>query len=92
MKYHVNDKVKIKSFFGSTKEDNEINDSENYWKLIGKSGIVIKVKSSPHPAFPDKENQVLIQIEENLNELGLESHNKEKNALWFFIDDIKPGV
>jgi len=71
------------------KADEETRDSENYWKLIGKSGRIIKIRSSPHPAFPDKGNQVLIQFDDDLNKLGLDSHNEEKNALWFFIDDIK---
>ena len=89
MKYNINDKVKINSFFGSMKPDEEIDDRENYWKLIGESGKIIKIKSSPHPAFPDKGNQVLIQFDKNLNELGLEAHNEEKNTLWFFKSDVR---
>ncbi len=88
MKYNINDKIIMKSFLDSTKPDADIEDSENYWKLIGEYGKIIKVRNSPHPAFPDKGNQVLVQFDKNLNELGLKVHNKEKNALWVFQSDI----
>lgn len=90
MKHKVNDRIKIKSFFGTKNSDSKVDDSENYWKLIGESGKIIKIKSSPHPAFLDKGIQVLIQFDEDLNKLGLEAHNEEKNSLWFFQNDIEP--
>ena len=88
MDYNIKDVVKLKSFFGKTVPDEDVDDRENYWKLIGQCGQIIEIKLHPHPAYLKKGVQVLVHFKVNLNSLGLIAHNSQKNSLWIFQDDL----
>jgi len=88
MNFYINDIVRLKSFFGTTTKDDDIQDNEDYWKLIGLSGKIINVRENPHSAFPDKGLQVLVHFFKDLDNYNLICHNSEKNSLWIFETDL----
>jgi len=83
-----NQKVKIKSFFGTTSPPSDLDDSEfDYWRLVGEEGEVLKERPF-HPAYRNLGKQVFVKLNKNLRDLGLHAHNSEENALWFFLSDV----
>ena len=54
---------------------------EDYWKLLGEIGSVIKLS--------DNKKKALILFEQNLDDLKLENHNEIKNTLWINITDLE---
>ena len=53
---------------------------ENYWKLIGQTGLIVDTNSQRH----------LVQFTCDLNSFGLENHNSVKNSLWILHADLIP--
>lgn len=66
--------VILKSFLGLVNSPEEdVCSKEDYWKLIGKRGIVIDL-SEDH-------KKALLLFDQNLDDLLLENHNAIKNTL-----------
>ncbi len=82
MRIQKNTPVKLKTFLGTVNAPNDVEISENYWKLIGQSGTVIDDQ------LLDK-GKVLILFKRNLDELGLENHNPIKNTLRISKSDLE---
>ena len=79
-------KVKMLSFNSTENPDIETPSNENYWKLIGKTGVV-----SGYPEeynFHDK-SRLLIVFDVNLDNIGLENHNEIPNSLWILKSDLE---
>ena len=88
MNFSIGDIVILKSFLGTNVAQEDIDEKENYWKLIGSKGRIIEKKEKVHPAFPEKGLQVLVQFSKDLKELNLICHNKTPNSLWIFQSDL----
>ena len=88
--YKIGDSVRLKSFLGRHAPPPKIALSENYWLLIGKKGKVIQ-SPSQKSLFADfsKEKRVLVQFDDSLEHLFLESHNEVINSLWILITDLE---
>ena len=87
MRYKVGDKVILKSFHNITETPKDTNDEENYWKLIGLTGKVVKGEKS-HPAFKDMGPRVLVEFDGDISTYGLHCHNDLPNTLWIFVSDL----
>jgi hypothetical protein len=90
MKFNVGDLVILGSFHGTQQPSKEIRNSENYWKLIGKSGVVVKTENQSSHKLPKHElgERVLIKFNYDVSVLGLHCHNEIENSLWIFISDL----
>jgi hypothetical protein len=85
----IGSKVKLISFNGAFKADDDCIPSENYWKLINFTGKIVQ--------DPNKEGmyshtfgkpRLLVQFEEDVISLGLECHNNIENSLWLLETDL----
>lgn len=74
--------VKLKTFLGTFKSSKRVEESENYWKLIGESGKVID-------DVEINDGRVLVLFNKNLNEFGVENHNPIDNSLWIKKSDLE---
>jgi hypothetical protein len=82
MKIKENTPIKLKTFLGTTVSPDEVNKSDDYWKLIGQSGIVIDDN------LADK-GRVLVLFSKNLNDFQLANHNPIKNSLMIKKSDLE---
>ena len=74
--------VKLISFLGkSTAPKNTIN-YENYWKLIGETGIVFDENDINN-------GRILVLFDKNLDDFEVENHNPIKNSLWIKKTDLE---
>ena len=74
--------VKLISFLGkSTAPKNTIN-HENYWKLIGETGIVFDENDINN-------GRILVLFDKNLDDFEVENHNPIKNSLWIKKTDLE---
>ncbi len=85
----IESKVKLISFNGTLKPDDDCMPSENYWRLINSMGRIIQ--------DPNKEGlystvsgnpRLLVQFEEDVISLGLVCHNSIENSLWILETDL----
>lgn len=80
----MNQKIIIKSFLGlQNSSEDDLNDNENYWRLIGETGTIIEESNEYFT------NRVLIMFDKNLDDLKLINHNPIKNTLWILIKDLE---
>lgn len=82
MRFGKGTPVKLKSFLGTLKSGEKVEDRENYWKLIGEKG-----KVTDQTEIID--GRVLVIFDKNLNEFGVENHNPVKNSLWIKMSDLE---
>ena len=85
--FQCGDKVILKTFHQSLQAPKDIDDTENYWKLIGSVGKIISDKKKTHPAFVDMGERVLVKFD-NIEKYGLTCHNEVPNSLWIFLSDL----
>lgn len=82
--------VVLKTFNGLEAPRDEVRSHDNYWKLIGCSGIVV---NENHPEFlpcPSAEfKRVLIGFDDILDCHGLANHNEIKNTIWILVSDLQ---
>ena len=81
MKMKIGNKIKLNTFNGTTKPDEECLPNENYWKLIGCLGKIVK--------GPNAKSRFLVQFEKDVLSLGLECHNDINNSLWILESDLE---
>lgn len=81
MRIEKNSPVKLKTFLGTLTSSNKVEESENYWKLIGEKGKVIDDTEINN-------GRVLVLFNNNLNEFGVENHNPINNSLRIKISDL----
>jgi hypothetical protein len=70
--------IKLVSFHGALSPPPDVDPKENYWSLIGWTGIILR---------PPKENSIhnnreLIKFEKPVSSLGLYCHTEVPNSLW----------
>jgi len=73
--------VRLKSFLGTIEAAADVEQRENYWQLIGKSGEIID-------ANENYDGRVLVLFAESLDDYRLEHHNPVKNSLWIRLSDL----
>lgn len=85
----IGKKVKLKTFGGTLFPDNDCPAQENYWKLIGYIGRIVKdpQEENLYASFSDKP-RLLVRFDEDVNSLELECHNNVKNSLWILESDL----
>jgi hypothetical protein len=85
----IGNRVKIISFNGTLKADDYCLPNENFWKLIGSIGQIVKDpdEKDQYASFSDKP-RLLVQFEKDVRSLGLECHNKIDNSLWILESDL----
>lgn len=76
-------RVKLKSFLGTSQPKTEVENSENYWELIGETGQIIEENNENFLG------RVLVLFDKNLDNFGLFNHNPIKNSLWILKSDLK---
>jgi len=89
--------VQVKSFNRTNKPKENVNEWENYWKLIGYDGQIIADEQVYQKLVKttDTDNlRVLVKFFCNVKELGLACHNEDHNSdwvnsLWFLVDDLE---
>ena len=86
--FKYGDKVLLKSFHNTVNAPKDIDDTENYWKLIGSVGQIISEEYKKHPAFSDMGERTLVKFED-MTTYGLCCHNEVSNSLWIFLSDLK---
>jgi hypothetical protein len=86
----IGDKVRLISFNGQDTCPPNIEKKENYWKLIGKTGVIVQDPNERNLyASFSKEKRLLIKFNEDVEKHGLNCHNSIKNALWILQTDLK---
>ena len=85
----IGNKVKLKTFNGTLKPDDNCQPNENYWKLIGSIGQIVKDPNEKDQYASFSEDQrLLVQFEKDVKSLGLECHNNVDNSLWILKSDL----
>lgn len=79
-------RIILSSFNGVENPPKEVHDRENYWKLIGCTGIVIE--GGGEKEFFDKSGRVCVKFDESVQEMNLECHNEIENSLWILESDL----
>jgi hypothetical protein len=77
--------VRLVSFNGSVVAKSDVDAYENYWRLIGEMGNILK---ADRPYGVD-EDRVLVKFKASLDDLGLENHNELPNSLWIRLSDLE---
>ena len=85
----IGSKVKLISFNGTLKPDDDCMPSENYWRLINSMGRIIQDpnKEAMYSNVSGKP-RLLVQFEDNVMLSGLECHNNIENSLWILNTDL----
>ena len=76
-----NSRVRLKTFQGLSKSTHDVDDNDNYWKLIGQCGTVIDNEL-------DDIEKVLVLFDVDLDIFQLANHNPIKNSLMIKIKDL----
>lgn len=84
----IDTKVILRTFAGSANAPAGTANNENYWRLIGTTGIVIDDKN-PDWAPLLGGHRVLVLFDTNPSDSGLESHNEVPNSLWIAVTDLE---
>jgi hypothetical protein len=74
-------RVRIKSFNGSSVSPPACKESENYWRLIGELGTVVAPKN--------ERSRYLVKFDVSVAGLGLHCHNPIENSLWIHGADLQ---
>lgn len=76
--------VFLVKFNGQKSAPPDVDENENFWKLIGERGQVLSI-SPPDDIGQDR---VLIAFDADLDELDLPNHNEISNSLWIKTSDL----
>jgi hypothetical protein len=77
----VGTKVKLTSFNGELESPDKCDPSENYWSLVGATGVISKPENS--------RGRVLVTFNVDVRSLGLHCHNETPNSLLILTSDLK---
>jgi len=84
--YSGGDRVVMTSFNGTTQPTGTVKLSENYWLLVGVSGVI--AKTWEQAGFAMDEKKFLVTFDQNVKDVGLHCHNEIENSLWILASDI----
>lgn len=77
----INTKVFLRTFNGTSSPPEDCAPGEDYWRLIGESGTVVKATNA--------RNRVLVQFDNSIIERGLICHNPVPNSLYILATDLE---
>jgi hypothetical protein len=86
----IGQKVKLITFNGRTHPDEKVDSGENYWELVGETGMVQQdpQESSVYASF-SQEPRVLVKFNKDIAaSYGLIAHNNIDNSLWILVSDL----
>jgi hypothetical protein len=83
------DRVTVATFRGTATAPPQIRDEDNYWRLIGLSGVVVDGKAIIDSVPTVLGVRVLVQFDEDLLQIGLHAHNELPNSLWIYSEDLR---
>ncbi|WP_157462671.1 hypothetical protein [Curvibacter gracilis] len=85
-----NSQVLVQSFLGFTTSPGDTRDIDNYWKLIGKKGLVLMNEKEGGMSRHVRGERVLVKFSDDVKAMGLNFHNDVENSLWMFVVDLMP--
>ena len=88
MKFSTNEKVILKTFLGEVVSPRSVRPADNYWILIGKSGIIAPEGTGKEAEIQMKLGRALVIFDEDINATGLNCHNEIPNSLWILMSDL----
>lgn len=77
----LNSKVILRTFNGSSIPPIGCSPDENYWALIGETGIVVEPKNT--------RGRVLVKFDASIVDYGLHCHNAIPNSLYILESDLE---
>lgn len=87
----IRDTVRLESYDGLKKAPVGCNPEKNYWKLIGRTGEIVKdpffCAKYPHKALR-KERTVLVQFKRSFATIGLIGSDLMENSVWVPVSDL----
>ena len=84
------DRVKLITYNGKIVSKRKVYPSEDYWKLIGQTGIIQKdPKENKLYASFSKKPRVLIKFDVSVSRYNLIAHNNIENSLWILVSDLE---
>ena len=78
---HLNTRVILRSFNGTSAPPGDCTPGENYWQLIDESGTVIEAMNS--------RNRVLVKFDNPVVARGLTCHNPVPDSLYILATDLE---
>ena len=88
-KIDTGSRIRMLSFNGTLSPKEEIDERENYWKLVGELGTVVENPASGKELRKGDNDRMLVDFDLTLDDLGLENHNPKKNTLWIWHGDLE---
>ena len=79
----MNGRVRLRSFDGARTAPADVSAHEDYWRLIGTTGVVLRTERRLGA------ERALVQFDASVRKLGLECHNEAPNALWIKVTDLE---
>lgn len=86
--FSLGERVRLKSFRGTTDAPVETRQDSNYWLLIGFLGTVVDTNDVAKVGRHSDGTRLLVQFDRKVADLGLHCHNEVSNALWIFASDL----
>lgn len=80
-------RIRLVSFDNRASAPLDCNPSENYWRLIGSTGIVV-AQQEDYGAHVSKD-RVLVKFDPDVKSMGLHCHNQVPNSLWVQTSDLE---
>ncbi len=83
---NIGDRVKLISFNNSSVADDNCDEQENYWKLVGETGFIV---AEPNLSDTISSDRLCIQFNVDVKSLNLHCHNEIPNSLWILASDLQ---
>jgi hypothetical protein len=82
--FSVGDSVYLEYFNGLKLAPLDVDENENFWKLVGQVGKVLSITPPRHIGG----DRLLVRFDANLDEFELPNHNEIPNSLWIKSSDL----
>ena len=84
----VGERVRLKSFRGTTHAPVDTRQVDDYWLLVGLLGTVVDTDDVAKIGRHSGGSRVLVKFDCQVTDLGLHCHNEVPNAIWVFASDL----
>ena len=81
----MKERVQLVSFNGTQAGPGGGKPGNDYWKLIGETGQIVK----DHPSEGIAPDRVLVRFDTEVAAQGLHCHNEVENSLWIRLSDLE---
>lgn len=86
--FPIGSEVVLKSFLQQLQAPSGTKPPDDYWVLIGRKGTVISTDELDGLPAHRLGPRVLVRFDEDVEAMGLHCHNKMKNTLYIFENDL----